>query len=173
MSTERRARGRHTACRRPPAGARPPATSSPGHRIDALDGLRAIAVLAVIAFHVGVPGMSAGFLGVDAFFVLSGYLITGLLLHDVSKYGRVRLGIFWTRRVRRLMPAFLVVVVAVIAWAATLAPPYQRDALRTDTISSLAYVANWHFISTTSYFADDGVASPLQHVWSLAVEEQF
>ena len=142
-------------------------------RLDALDGVRALAVLLVVAFHVGIPGMDGGFLGVDVFFVLSGYLITTLLLRDVRRYGQVRLTTFWTRRVRRLMPAFLLLVLAVTAWAAIVAPTYQREGLRGDTVASLLYVANWHFIGQASYFADDGTESPLQHVWSLAVEEQF
>ena len=147
--------------------------AKPSGRLDALDGVRAVAVLLVIAFHVRLPGMSGGFLGVDVFFVLSGYLITKLLLRDLQIYGRVRLSTFWARRVRRLMPAFLLLVLAVTAWAATTAPAYQRESLRGDTIASMLYVANWHFIGQSSYFADDGSESPLQHVWSLAVEEQF
>ena len=142
-------------------------------RVDALDGIRAVAVLAVIAFHVGAPGFGGGFLGVDVFFVLSGFLITRLLIHDVQRHGRIRLGTFWARRVRRLMPAFLVVIGVVVVWSATLAPAFMRDALRGDVVASLLYVANWHFIGASSYFADDGTDSPLEHVWSLAVEEQF
>ena len=145
----------------------------PQGRIPALDGVRAVAVLVVLAFHINVPHFSAGFLGVDAFFVLSGYLITGLLLRDVSVYGRVRLANFWSRRVRRLLPAVLVMVTAVVAWGALLAPSYQRSALRTDVIATLLNSANWRFISSSSYFAGDGLVSPLEHTWSLAVEEQF
>ena len=126
-----------------------------------------------MAFKVHAPQFNAGFLGVDAFFVLSGYLITGLLLRDVSVHGRIRLANFWSRRVRRLLPAVLVMVTAVVAWGAFLAPNYQRDALRTDVITTLLDVANWRFISSSSYFAGDGVISPLEHTWSLAVEEQF
>lgn len=126
-----------------------------------------------MAFHVHTPGFSAGFLGVDAFFVLSGYLITGLLLRDVSLYGHIRLANFWARRIRRLLPAVLIMVTAIVTWGALLAPNHQRDALRTDVIASLLNSANWRFISSSSYFAGDGVASPLQHTWSLAVEEQF
>jgi len=143
------------------------------NRIPALDGVRAVAVLVFMAFHVHTPGFSAGLLGVDAFFVLSGFLITGLLLRDVSVYGRIRLANFWSRRVRRLVPAVLVMVTGVVTWGAFFAPVYQLDALRTDITATLLDVANWRFISSSSYFTGDGVTSPLEHTWSLAVEEQF
>lgn len=144
-----------------------------GGRIAALDGIRALAVLAVILFHLHVPGVAGGFVGVDVFFVLSGFLITGLLLHDVRRTGSVRLARFWTRRFRRLMPAFVTMILVVMAWAATMALPVQRDGLRADAVWSLLYVGNWHFVQTASYFESSGTPSPLQHVWSLAVEEQF
>lgn len=143
------------------------------NRIPALDGVRAVAVLVVMAFHVRTPHFSAGYLGVDAFFVLSGFLITGLLLRDVSVYGHIRLANFWSRRVRRLLPAVLVMVTAVVTWGAFFAPNSQREALRTDVIATLLNAANWRFISSSSYFTGDGVSSPLEHTWSLAVEEQF
>src|SRR5262245_24705525 len=143
-----------------------------GKRNDALDGLRFVAVAAVMAFHFGVPGAHAGFLGVDLFFVLSGFLITDILLMQVEG-GRVRLGHFWTRRIRRLAPALVLGLAAVIAWGALEASMTSRDALRADITATLAYVANWHLISTGDYLAEDGEESPLQHMWSLAVEEQF
>ena len=155
----------------PPSPA-PPAIAASG-RLPALDGIRALAVVAVLLFHLRVPGFAGGFVGVDVFFVLSGFLITGLLLQDVSRHGSVRLGHFWARRFRRLMPAFVLVVLTVIVWSATVALPMQREALRADAVWSLLYVANWHFIDTASYFENTGAPSPLQHVWSLAVEEQF
>jgi peptidoglycan/LPS O-acetylase OafA/YrhL len=145
------------------------ATSS---RNDALDGLRLVAVAAVMAFHFGIPYASAGFLGVDVFFVLSGYLITWLLLSQLQG-GQIKVFDFWARRMRRLIPALLVVIGAVLVWGAVVAPSFSRDGLRGDITATLFYVANWHFISTSTYFASDGVASPLQHMWSLAVEEQF
>ena len=141
-------------------------------RNDALDGLRAFAVAAVMAFHFGLPGATAGFLGVDVFFVLSGYLITRILLSQIQA-GRLDLAGFWVRRIRRLAPALVVSVMAVIAWGALLAPAIVRDGLRSDITSTLAYVANWHFIESGSYFAAMGDESPLEHMWSLAVEEQF
>lgn len=142
-------------------------------RVDALDGLRTIAVLLVAAYHLSVPGFHGGFLGVDVFFVLSGFLITTLLLREVSRRGRIDLVQFWQRRVLRLMPAALIVIGAVLVWAMVWAAPYRRSSIGADAVWSLLYVGNWRFISTSSYFADDGTRSPLQHVWSLAVEEQF
>lgn len=147
-------------------GARP-------RRLDALDGLRTIAVLLVVAYHLDVPGVRGGFLGVDIFFVLSGFLITSLLLKEIAHRGKADLGRFWMRRVLRLLPASLVVIVAVLVWAFWSASPLQRESVGLDALWSLLYVGNWRFIATSSYFADDGLASPLQHVWSLAVEEQF
>ena len=138
----------------------------------ALDGLRLVAVVAVMAFHFGLPHAAAGFLGVDVFFVLSGYLITSLLLTQLEG-GHVKVLDFWARRMRRLIPALLVLIGVVVAWGAVMAPSFSRDGLRSDVTATLFYVANWHFISTSTYFANDGVASPLQHMWSLAVEEQF
>jgi peptidoglycan/LPS O-acetylase OafA/YrhL len=141
-------------------------------RNDALDGLRLLAVAAVMAFHFGLPHAAGGFLGVDLFFVLSGYLITSLLLVQVDD-GRVDLLGFWTRRLRRLIPALLALMVVMVAWGALAAPSVLRDHLRGDITATLFYVANWHFVSASSYFASDGTRSPLEHMWSLAVEEQF
>ncbi len=141
-------------------------------RNDSLDGLRLLAVGAVLAFHFRLPGAGAGFLGVDLFFVLSGFLITSILLNQVCD-GRVRVGDFWTRRARRLVPALVPVVVAVLVWGAVVAPGVSRDGLRGDIGSTLLYFANWHFISASTYFASDGIVSPLEHMWSLGVEEQF
>ncbi len=144
----------------------------PGRR-PALDGLRAVAVLLVFAFHVNVPKMSGGFLGVDLFFVLSGYLITQLLFLEIEKTQKVSVGAFWGRRVCRLLPAFAVVAISVIGWAAWKAPGFLRAKVQKDVIASVVYLANWRFISSSSYFSNDDTVSPLQHVWSLAIEEQF
>jgi peptidoglycan/LPS O-acetylase OafA/YrhL len=141
-------------------------------RNDALDGLRLLAVAAVMAFHFGLPHAAGGFLGVDLFFVLSGYLITSLLLVQVVD-GRVDLIGFWTRRLRRLIPGLLALMVVVVAWGSLGALSVLRDRLRGDITATLFYVANWHFVSANSYFASDGTRSPLEHMWSLAVEEQF
>jgi peptidoglycan/LPS O-acetylase OafA/YrhL len=141
-------------------------------RNGALDGLRFVAVAAVMALHFRVPGAQAGFLGVDLFFVLSGFLITWILLKQVES-GRVRLADFWTRRVRRLAPAVVLALTAMIVWGALEATMTSRDDLRADITATLAYVANWHFIASSSYFQATGDESPLLHMWTLAVEEQF
>jgi peptidoglycan/LPS O-acetylase OafA/YrhL len=140
----------------------------------ALDGVRAFAVAAVIAYHFGAGWASGGFLGVDAFFVLSGYLITTLLLTEFGRRGHLSLPAFWARRARRLLPALLLVLAAVALYAAVLAPASQLDTLRGDGFSSLFYFANWHFVlSGQSYFDLFSLPSPMRHLWSLAIEEQF
>ena len=140
--------------------------------VNGLDGLRGLAVLAVMGYHLGFSWLRGGYLGVDLFFVLSGYLITGLLLHE-SSYGRVDLGRFYARRVRRLFPAMALLLVVFSAVAFT-SQPVARSGLRSDGLSTLFSVANWHFIrSGTSYFAQFNAPSPLRHTWSLAVEDQF
>ena len=141
--------------------------------IPALDGLRAIAVLLVLAEHGGVPGVPGGFLGVDVFFVLSGFLITSLLLDELGRTGRVSLREFWIRRARRLLPALLVVVAAVLL-ARQLFPPDAIGELRNDAVAAFLWVANWAFVAQgTDYFSQGSPPSPLQHMWSLGVEEQF
>jgi peptidoglycan/LPS O-acetylase OafA/YrhL len=131
----------------------------------ALDGLRAIAVSVVVLYHLGYGWMQGGFMGVDAFFVLSGFLITSLLLTESAAEGAIRLGAFWSRRVRRLLPALLVMVVVVVVYATWFRPAIELGRLRGDAVASLFYVANWRLISQ--------LYSPFQHLWSLAVEEQF
>ncbi len=140
-----------------------------------LDGLRALAVYLVVAFHAGVGRASGGFVGVDVFFVLSGYLVTGLLIRDLDGPDRrVRFGRFYSRRVRRLLPAAAVnLVVTAIVFGAVAAPVELADAQRAIRAAAL-YVANWHFISQSAdYFAVDVESSPVAHYWSLSVEEQF
>lgn len=140
----------------------------------ALDGVRAISILLVLFFHAGLAGFSGGFIGVDIFFVLSGFLITSLLLDEHLETGRISLGQFWRRRLKRLMPAIVVLVVGVNATSLLISPAGLYGHLGADTVSSLFFFANWHFISaTSSYFFSLGVASPLNHMWSLAIEEQF
>jgi peptidoglycan/LPS O-acetylase OafA/YrhL len=159
-----------TATRAPAASGLPTAF---GYK-PALDGLRAVAVGSVMAFHFGADGFEGGFLGVDTFFVLSGYLITSLLL---SEWGRTRtldLLAFWTRRAKRLLPALFLVLVAIGIWAYFEASPTRLDLLRADMLWTLFYGANWHLIgSNQSYFDLFSEASPLRHAWSLAIEEQF
>ncbi|MFG1928402.1 acyltransferase family protein [Cryptosporangium sp. NPDC048952] len=140
----------------------------------ALDGIRAIAVLVVLLFHGGVSWLPGGWIGVDAFFVLSGYLITTLLLAEHERTGRIRLGAFWARRVRRLLPALLTVVASVLACARWVVPPEELEALGTDALAALGYVANWRMLDRgDGYAALTAAPSLLQHTWSLALEEQF
>ena len=140
----------------------------------ALDGVRAVAVLAVIVYHLGYPWMPGGFLGVDVFFVLSGYLITTLLLLEHDGAGRINLRAFWFRRARRLLPAVFLMLLFVTWHVAVTAPPFERPWRRQDILWTLIYGANWHFIaSDQGYFAQFTSASPLRHTWSLAIEEQF
>src|SRR5215469_9867848 len=140
----------------------------------ALDGVRALAVAAVVLFHAGVPGLTGGFLGVDAFFVLSGFLITSLLLAEHTRRGRIGLAAFWGRRARRLLPALLVMLVAVVLTGRYLLPAVEVRLLRGDALAALGYVANWRMIYRGSdYFAQTSAPSPLQHTWSLGIEEQF
>jgi peptidoglycan/LPS O-acetylase OafA/YrhL len=140
----------------------------------ALDGVRALAVAAVLAFHGGVARLPGGFLGVDAFFVLSGFLITSLLLAEHRDTGRVDLVAFWGRRVRRLLPALLLVLVVVLVVSRRLLPGTELGALRWDALAALGYAANWRMANRDGdYFAATGSPSPLQHTWSLAIEEQF
>ena len=140
----------------------------------ALDGLRGAAVVAVILYHLDYPWMGGGFLGVDTFFVLSGYLITSLLLVEFDSTGSVSLRDFWIRRAKRLLPAALLLLVAVAVYSWLVAPTDRLDTIRDDAIATLTYVANWRFIvDDASYFELWSEASPLQHMWSLAIEEQF
>ncbi|GIF63132.1 membrane protein [Asanoa ishikariensis] len=140
----------------------------------ALDGVRACAVLAVLLFHGGVAALPGGFLGVDAFFVLSGFLITSLLLVERSATGRTDLVAFWGRRARRLLPALLLVLATVAVVSRWLLPPTELPALRLDSLASVAYLANWRMMFRDGdYFAATGALSPLQHTWSLGIEEQF
>jgi len=138
-----------------------------------IDGLRAIAVAAVFLYHAGVSWMPGGFLGVDVFFVISGYLITSLLIAEFEQTGRVALARFWAGRARRLLPALFVLLAVCLLIGATI----QRGklvGLRGDALASIFYVANWRFIfEHESYFAQFGRPGLLRHLWSLAVEEQF
>ncbi|HEY4398390.1 MAG TPA: acyltransferase family protein [Acidimicrobiia bacterium] len=139
-----------------------------------LDGLRALAVAAVFAYHLDAGWVRGGFLGVDTFFVLSGFLITTLILVEWRGSGTLSLAAFWARRARRLLPALILVLFAVAAYAAWQAKPEQLDSLRGDMFSTLFYGANWRFINSgQSYFSLFSDASPLRHAWSLAIEEQF
>ncbi|MFS0898328.1 acyltransferase family protein, partial [Mycolicibacterium litorale] len=138
-----------------------------------MEGLRAVAVLAVVLYHAGVPGLGGGFVGVDVFFVVSGFLITGLLLREVASGDGVRLGAFYAARARRLLPAAALVLVATAVGAVLLLPPLQARGVLGDAIANALYVGNYRFaIGGTDYLAATD-PSPLQHYWSLGVEEQF
>ncbi len=142
--------------------------------LPALDGIRACAVVAVMMFHGGIPHMEGGFMGVDAFFVLSGFLITSLLIGEWRQSLTIKLGAFWARRARRLLPALLLMLLFVAFFASVIVPKGTYGALRLDALSTLLYVSNWHFILVNSnYFNETAQSSPLLHTWSLAVEEQF
>jgi peptidoglycan/LPS O-acetylase OafA/YrhL len=141
--------------------------------VPALDGVRAIAVAAVLLYHGGVTWFPGGFLGVDVFFVLSGYLITSLLLAQLRDSGHIQLGRFWLRRARRLLPAAFVVIFVCLVVAAVFLPD-DVARVRGDALASIFYVNNWHQVFVDrSYFAAFERPSMLQHLWSLAVEEQF
>ena len=138
-----------------------------------LDGLRAIAVLAVIFFHLGFGWAPGGLLGVGIFFTLSGYLITDILLGQYMKRGAIHLGRFWLGRARRLLPALFLMLLIVIAWV-TIFGPAQPDQFRKAVVSAIFYVNNWQQIAANvSYFARFAPEQPLNHLWSLSVEEQF
>ncbi len=138
-----------------------------------LDGLRAIAVLAVICFHLGFGWAPGGLLGVGIFFTLSGYLITDILLGQYMRRGAIHLGRFWLGRARRLLPALFLMLLIVIAWV-TIFGPAQPDQFRKAVVSAIFYVNNWQQIAANvSYFSRFAPEQPLNHLWSLSVEEQF
>jgi peptidoglycan/LPS O-acetylase OafA/YrhL len=139
-----------------------------------LDGIRAIAVVLVVGYHLGFAALPGGFSGVDVFFVLSGYLITGLLLAEATTRGRVRIGRFYARRARRLLPAAVVTVLFCVVMDRYTYSPIEFPHLRQHASAAALYVANWDVAGAdTGYFSTDTQASPLVHFWSLAVEEQF
>ena len=143
----------------------------------AADGVRVrmyIAVAAVLLYHGGQSWAIGGFLGVDTFFVLSGFLITSLLVTEWAGRGRIDLKAFWVRRARRLLPALFLVMVGIVVYAGVFAAPAELDRIRADSFAALGYVANWRFVfSGQSYFDQFSQPSPLRHMWSLAIEEQF
>ncbi|WP_300404335.1 acyltransferase family protein [Nocardioides sp.] len=139
-----------------------------------VQGLRAVAVLLVIAAHARFAGFEGGFVGVDVFFVISGFLITGLLVREAGTTGRISLLDFYARRARRIIPAATVVLVATVAASAIFLPVLRTTEIFTDAIWAAFFAANVRFaVVETDYFATDQPVSPLQHYWSLAVEEQF
>jgi len=150
-----------------------PSTEVFTHR-PALDGLRTVAVYLVVLFHSELTWMRGGFIGVDLFFVLSGFLVTNVMLAEHRTTGAIQLRRFYARRVRRLLPAALIAIVVICLVASITEPRLVAMSFVNDARSSLLYVANWNFLgASTNYFADDVNKSPFLHFWSLAIEEQF
>ena len=144
-----------------------------GFRPD-IEGLRAVAIVAVLLSHAGIPLVAGGYVGVDVFFVISGFLITGLLLREVDRSGGISLRGFYARRIRRLLPLAAVLLLAVAVLSLVVLSPVRAIEVSGDIVSSAFYVANWHFAAqSVDYFAQDAEPSPVQHLWSLAIEEQF
>lgn len=142
--------------------------------LPALDGLRGLAVVAVLLFHGGFAWARGGFLGVSVFFTLSGFLITNLLVGEWADTGTISLPTFWSRRFRRLMPAAIATLLLIALYGWIWASPEQLRNLRGDLLAGLGYVANWRFLSEKMSYADlFSAPSPVQHFWSLAIEEQF
>jgi peptidoglycan/LPS O-acetylase OafA/YrhL len=151
-----------------------PPVSGSHHYLPALDGLRALAVAGVVAYHFKLHWANGGYLGVDFFFVLSGFLITGLLVGEWDRHRAIGLRSFWFRRARRLLPAVMLMlaVLSVYAWLG--GPNITASTFGADGVATLFYYANWHLIFThQSYFTQFLLPSPLRHTWSLAIEEQF
>jgi peptidoglycan/LPS O-acetylase OafA/YrhL len=144
---------------------------TPTYRAD-IDGLRAIAVLAVLLFHAGVRAFSGGFVGVNVFFVISGYLIT-TIIHREIEAGRFSITQFYERRFRRNLPAAAVLVVAVLVAGELLFPAHQQDGLARSAVAAALFSSNIFFYLESGYFADPAHSLPLLHTWSLAVEEQY
>nr|WP_275588489.1 acyltransferase family protein [Microlunatus panaciterrae] len=150
-----------------------PGESEPGRRLD-IQGLRGVAVIAVLLFHAKIPGFSGGFVGVDVFFVISGYLISGILLRELRSTGTIRLSSFYARRIRRILPAAATVIVATVVLTALLLPVSRWSDAASDAVASSLYWVNWSLADrSVDYLAQDAAASPLQHYWSLAIEEQY
>ncbi|TDD98819.1 acyltransferase family protein, partial [Jiangella asiatica] len=144
-----------------------------GFRAD-IEGLRAVAVGLVLAYHAGLPWVPGGFVGVDVFFVISGFLITGLIVREVETTGRLRLARFYARRIRRLLPATAVVLAATAALTVAVLPPVRWAQTAGDIAAAAGYVVNWRLAGdAVDYLSADAPPSPVQHFWSLAVEEQF
>ena len=141
------------------------------HRAD-IDGLRAIAVVPVVLFHAGVSQVSGGFVGVDIFFVISGYLITSLILGEMAE-GRFSLLSFYERRIRRIFPALFLVLAVSSVLALRLFMPPDLVAFGRSLVATALFVSNMHFYGDSGYFAAALDTKPLLHTWSLAIEEQF
>ena len=150
----------------------PPSTRETGYRPD-IQGLRAVAVLSVVAYHAGVPLFGGGYLGVDVFFVISGYLIGGQLVREITSTGRLDFARFYARRARRILPASLTVIALTVIGAIFLAPPLRGAGIALDGIWAALSGANLRFAAQGTDYLGGSTPSPLQHYWSLGVEEQF
>ncbi|EGQ0324465.1 acyltransferase, partial [Staphylococcus pseudintermedius] len=144
----------------------------PPRYLPGLDGLRAISVIAIIIYHLNAQWLAGGFLGVDTFFVISGYLITSLLLFEYENYQTIDLANFWIKRFKRLIPAMLFVTLVSVLYVALFAPQILHS-IKGDAIAALLYVSNWWYIFQDVDYFDQFKPMPLKHLWSLAVEEQF
>ena len=143
------------------------------HRAD-IEGLRAVAVIAVVAFHCGFSQFGGGFVGVDVFYVLSGYLITTFMVGEITATSRLSFVGFYGRRARRLLPAATLVIAATMVAGWFVLDPLSRRDLTGDALSATTYTINWRFAArSTDYFQSELAPSALQHYWSLAAEEQF
>ena len=139
-----------------------------------IEGLRALAVLGVIAFHFGATWLPGGFVGVDIFFVISGYLITRLLQQEIARRGTVNLWAFYARRARRLLPASLFVILVTLAVGYFILAPAEQQLYSKGALFASTYMINvWLIRWSLDYFAPDATSNPFIHFWSLSVEEQF
>jgi peptidoglycan/LPS O-acetylase OafA/YrhL len=143
-----------------------------GFRTD-IQGLRAVAVVLVVLGHAGVPGLAGGFIGVDVFFVISGFLITGHLISALERHGRIDLGRFYARRARRILPAALTVLVLTVVAAVAVVPPLRLPEILKDAAAAALWVPNLRFAIDKTDYLSGSAPSPFQHYWSLGVEEQF
>src|SRR5262249_3884236 len=141
------------------------------HRLD-IDGLRAVAILPVLLYHARIAGFRGGFVGVDVFFVVSGYLITGLIVQDLDA-GRFTFTQFWLRRARRILPTLTVMMAATLAVSWLVLLPYDYRQAGQSAVAQSFFASNVYFWGKTGYFFDPAETMPLLHTWSLAVEEQF
>ena len=150
------------------------ASRDPANFSSGIQGLRAVAVLLVLFYHAGSGVMTGGFVGVDVFFVISGYLITDLLLRELEATNRIRLPEFYARRIRRLVPAAALVIASTVAVGFVLYSPFEQRQHFAAAFATALYLGNFWFAKlATDYLAAGTEASPLLHMWSLAVEEQF
>ena len=142
------------------------------HRPD-IDGLRAIAVSVVVLHHAGAALFQGGYVGVDVFFVISGFLITSILANEAVRSGSVAIVSFYERRVRRILPALIAVLTVTTVLAAVVMAPFELKVFGRSLLSALGFYSNFYFWKKAGYFAEPARAEPLLHTWSLAVEEQF